>query len=129
MYLDDGWKEFVKDHSLKEAYFLVFKYLGNMHFAVKIFDGTHCEIEDACNVKMKEDPGSCKEEKQYYDYEDSLYPHTSLTKQAPGNSPKKMQLKYSSTRGKNNYAKIIMFLTNPVKIDLLLICFLAKKVG
>ncbi|KAK7291147.1 hypothetical protein RIF29_06061 [Crotalaria pallida] len=40
----NGWKQFVKDHSLKEDDFLVFKYNGESLFDVLIFDGgSFCE--------------------------------------------------------------------------------------
>ncbi|XP_077219244.1 B3 domain-containing protein Os12g0592300-like isoform X2 [Tasmannia lanceolata] len=45
-YLQDGWQEFAKAHSLKVSEFLVFRYDGNMRFSVQIFDKTACERED-----------------------------------------------------------------------------------
>lgn len=43
-YFTNGWQQFVKDHSLKENDFLVFKYNGKSHFEVLIFDGeSFCE--------------------------------------------------------------------------------------
>ncbi|KAK2398498.1 B3 domain-containing protein REM16 [Trifolium repens] len=44
LYFTIGWQQFVKDHSLKENDFLVFKYNGESHFEVLIFDGeSFCE--------------------------------------------------------------------------------------
>jgi len=44
VYFVDGWRRFVKDHSLKENDFLVFKYNGESLFEVLIFDGeSFCE--------------------------------------------------------------------------------------
>ncbi|CAL5205969.1 unnamed protein product [Lathyrus oleraceus] len=44
VYFTNGWQQFVKDHSLKENDFLVFKYNGKSHFEVLIFDGeSFCE--------------------------------------------------------------------------------------
>ena len=44
VYFVDGWQRFVKDHSLKENDFLVFKYNGESLFEVLIFDGeSFCE--------------------------------------------------------------------------------------
>ncbi|XP_077218482.1 B3 domain-containing protein Os01g0723500-like isoform X2 [Tasmannia lanceolata] len=44
-YLQDGWQEFSKAHFLRVSDFLVFRYDGNMHFTVLIFDKTACERE------------------------------------------------------------------------------------
>jgi hypothetical protein len=44
VYFVDSWQQFVNDHSLKENDFLVFKYNGESHFEVLIFDGnSFCE--------------------------------------------------------------------------------------
>jgi hypothetical protein len=44
VYFSNGWQQFLKDHSLKENDFLVFKYNGESHFEVLIFDGeSFCE--------------------------------------------------------------------------------------
>ncbi|XP_039688827.1 B3 domain-containing protein REM16 isoform X4 [Medicago truncatula] len=44
VYFVGGWERFVKDHSLKENDFLVFKYNGESLFEVLIFDGDNfCE--------------------------------------------------------------------------------------
>ncbi|KAJ1419763.1 DNA-binding barrel domain superfamily [Sesbania bispinosa] len=44
LYFTHGWEQFVKDHSLKENDFLVFKYNGESLFDVLIFDGeSFCE--------------------------------------------------------------------------------------
>ncbi|XWS21122.1 hypothetical protein CRYUN_Cryun30bG0028400 [Craigia yunnanensis] len=39
LFFDHGWKFFVKDHSLVENDFLIFKYNGVSHFDVLMFDG------------------------------------------------------------------------------------------
>ncbi|WCJ28139.1 Transcriptional factor B3 family protein [Euphorbia peplus] len=39
----DGWKQFVQDHDLRVADFLVFRYDGDLLFFVFIFDRTTCE--------------------------------------------------------------------------------------
>ncbi|KAK8560535.1 hypothetical protein V6N13_082972 [Hibiscus sabdariffa] len=39
LFFCDGWKTFVKDHSLVENDFLIFKYNGVSHFDVLMFDG------------------------------------------------------------------------------------------
>ncbi|KAE8820243.1 B3 domain-containing protein [Hordeum vulgare] len=42
MYLDRGWKHFVRAYDMGIGYFLVFRYDGNATFAVKVFDTTMC---------------------------------------------------------------------------------------
>ncbi|KAI5016548.1 hypothetical protein ZWY2020_006399 [Hordeum vulgare] len=54
MYLDRGWKQFVRAYHLRHGYFLVFRYEGNAMFTVKVFDTTMCrrryqDDDDASN--------------------------------------------------------------------------------
>ncbi|XP_077218651.1 B3 domain-containing protein Os01g0723500-like isoform X2 [Tasmannia lanceolata] len=55
-YLQDGWQEFAKAHSLRVSDFLVFRYDGNMRFSVLIFDKTACEREDIFTCDSFEEP-------------------------------------------------------------------------
>ncbi|XP_058751167.1 uncharacterized protein LOC131624229 isoform X2 [Vicia villosa] len=52
LYLTHGWQQFVKEHSLKENDFLVFKYNGESLFEVLIFDESLCE-KAACYFVRK----------------------------------------------------------------------------
>uniref|UniRef100_A0A803MCN2 TF-B3 domain-containing protein n=1 Tax=Chenopodium quinoa TaxID=63459 RepID=A0A803MCN2_CHEQI len=45
--LRNGWRDFVKDHSLEEGDFLVFQHVENSLFNVLMFDKTGCEREDS----------------------------------------------------------------------------------
>lgn len=65
-YLDDGWKEFVNGHSLKESHFLIFKYIGGIRFTVQIFDETGCELEDAFTIKPNQEPERIKCRRRYW---------------------------------------------------------------
>ncbi|XP_017969605.1 PREDICTED: B3 domain-containing transcription factor VRN1 [Theobroma cacao] len=47
----NGWQNFVKDHSLADADFVVFRYDGNSTFNVVIFDLSGCEREGSYFVK------------------------------------------------------------------------------
>ncbi|KAL0291723.1 UNVERIFIED_CONTAM: putative B3 domain-containing protein [Sesamum radiatum] len=38
LFLNDGWADFVRDHFLEQGDSLVFRYDGNLHFTVQIFD-------------------------------------------------------------------------------------------
>ncbi|CAL5190356.1 unnamed protein product [Lathyrus oleraceus] len=52
LYFTNGWQQFVKEHSLKENDFLVFKYNGESLFEVLIFDGeSFCEKAACCFVR------------------------------------------------------------------------------
>ncbi|KAF9600019.1 hypothetical protein IFM89_002492 [Coptis chinensis] len=42
-FLQNGWQDFLKDHSLGNFEVLVFRYDGNRHFNVQIYDTTRCE--------------------------------------------------------------------------------------
>ncbi|KAE8808429.1 B3 domain-containing protein [Hordeum vulgare] len=44
MYLDRGWKQFVRAYDLRNGYFLVFRYDDNTMFTVKVFDTTMCRM-------------------------------------------------------------------------------------
>nr|GLL39077.1 B3 domain-containing protein Os12g0591400-like [Ipomoea trifida] len=45
IWLAKGWEEFTKNYSIREGHFLVFRYDGESHFHVLIFDKTASEIE------------------------------------------------------------------------------------
>ncbi|KAE8781600.1 B3 domain-containing protein [Hordeum vulgare] len=66
MYLDRGWKQFVRAYDLRHKYFLVFRYDDNATFAVKVFDPTMCngsrssEYRDRCYVYGSSDSGYSK---------------------------------------------------------------------
>ncbi|KAE8801301.1 B3 domain-containing protein [Hordeum vulgare] len=54
MYLDSGWKQFVRAYDLWHGYFLLFRYDDKAMFTVKVFDTTMCcrcyhDDDDASN--------------------------------------------------------------------------------
>ncbi|OMO74911.1 hypothetical protein COLO4_26426 [Corchorus olitorius] len=51
---DEGWADFVRDHSLECGDFLVFRYDGNLVFDVKVFDPSTCEKETAFHCKCSQ---------------------------------------------------------------------------
>ncbi|KAE8779488.1 B3 domain-containing protein [Hordeum vulgare] len=55
MYLDRGWKQFVRAYDLRHGYFLVFRYDDNATFAVKVFNTTMCRrrYQDDDDAKME----------------------------------------------------------------------------
>ncbi|KAK1273737.1 hypothetical protein QJS04_geneDACA021887 [Acorus gramineus] len=55
LFFENGWQEFVRDHSIKCGDVLVFRYDGDSHFKVKLFDSSGCEREDCFSVKPCED--------------------------------------------------------------------------
>ncbi|KAJ3695072.1 hypothetical protein LUZ60_000449 [Juncus effusus] len=63
-YFTNGWDKFAQDHILKEHEFLVFRYNGNLHFYVLMFDTSACEKEDSfLKEKVSETP-DCREESE-----------------------------------------------------------------
>ncbi|GJZ06675.1 B3 DNA binding domain-containing protein [Tanacetum coccineum] len=55
LYIVDGWAAFVRDHFLENGDSLVFKYDGNLHFTVQIFDQSSCEKETAFSAECHQD--------------------------------------------------------------------------
>ncbi|XP_043713903.1 B3 domain-containing protein Os01g0723500-like isoform X2 [Telopea speciosissima] len=55
-YLEDGWQDFVKDHSIYDYNFLVFGYDGNTCFDVNIFDESACERDYVFSTKPNQEP-------------------------------------------------------------------------
>ncbi|GMI68864.1 hypothetical protein HRI_000555700 [Hibiscus trionum] len=54
VWLQNGWQEFVEFYSLKNGYFLVFKYEGNDTFFILIFDMSASEIEYPCKSHIED---------------------------------------------------------------------------
>uniref|UniRef100_A0A5B7CC39 TF-B3 domain-containing protein n=1 Tax=Davidia involucrata TaxID=16924 RepID=A0A5B7CC39_DAVIN len=94
MFLRDGWPEFLRDHSLGDSEFLLFRYDGNMCFNVQIFDksglerinepvtGAHQEAASSSGKKRRDRPRK--------DHVGSLHPPQSIScKHDPGYGPSK----------------------------------------
>ncbi|KAA8528581.1 hypothetical protein F0562_035936 [Nyssa sinensis] len=47
LFFHDGWAAFVRDHFIEHGDSLVFRYDGNLHFTVQVFDQSACEKEAA----------------------------------------------------------------------------------
>uniref|UniRef100_A0A2C9TZZ9 TF-B3 domain-containing protein n=1 Tax=Manihot esculenta TaxID=3983 RepID=A0A2C9TZZ9_MANES len=56
LFFEHGWKEFVKYHSLEENDILVFKYNGESHFDVLMFNGWSMCEKTACYFLRKHGP-------------------------------------------------------------------------
>ncbi|KAF8405109.1 hypothetical protein HHK36_010007 [Tetracentron sinense] len=56
VWFQNGWQEFVEYHSIRDGHFLVFRYDGNSHFHVLIFDMSASEIEYPFDTKKFEEP-------------------------------------------------------------------------
>ena len=54
LFFDEGWADFVRDHSLEWGDFLVFRYDGDLVFDVKVFDQSTCEKEVAFHCKCSQ---------------------------------------------------------------------------
>nr|XP_043636926.1 B3 domain-containing protein Os01g0723500-like [Erigeron canadensis] len=55
LYILDGWEAFVRDHYLENGDCLVFRYDGNLHFTLQIFDQSACEKETAFSAECHQD--------------------------------------------------------------------------
>ncbi|KAI4994496.1 hypothetical protein ZWY2020_034137 [Hordeum vulgare] len=69
MYLDRGWKQFVRAYDLRYGYFLVFRYDGNAMFTVKVFNTTMCRTRYHNSSNKDEEEQSGEEEEQSRDDE------------------------------------------------------------
>ncbi|KAI3465380.1 hypothetical protein Pfo_022043 [Paulownia fortunei] len=55
LFLNDGWADFVGDHFLEQGDSIVFRYDGDLHFTVQIFDRSMCEKEAAFTAESSQD--------------------------------------------------------------------------
>lgn len=55
LFLNDGWADFVRDHFLERGDAMVFRYDGDLHFTVQIFDQSMCEKEAAFTAESSQD--------------------------------------------------------------------------
>ncbi|CAK9150827.1 unnamed protein product [Ilex paraguariensis] len=59
LFLQDGWPEFLRDHSLGNHELILLTYEGNMHFSIQIFDGSGLErIDESITCKHQETTAS-----------------------------------------------------------------------
>lgn len=61
VWLQKGWKEFAECCSLKQGQFVVFRYEGNSHFHMLIFDETATEIDYHSNSSRGHEYGKFDE--------------------------------------------------------------------
>lgn len=54
LFIHEGWESFVRDHFLEVGDSLVFRYDGNLHFTVQIFDQSSCEKEAAITAQCSQ---------------------------------------------------------------------------
>lgn len=52
-YLQDGWQDFMRFHSLGKNEFLLFRYDGNSHFSVRIYDQSGLERQSESVITGK----------------------------------------------------------------------------
>ncbi|XP_010263794.1 PREDICTED: B3 domain-containing protein Os11g0197600-like isoform X2 [Nelumbo nucifera] len=55
LYFEHGWEVFLSDHSSQFGDFFVFRYDGNLHFTVQIFDQSGCIKEATFRAKCNQD--------------------------------------------------------------------------
>jgi hypothetical protein len=76
-FLQDGWEDFVRDHSLGNFEFLLFRYDGALSFNVQIFDKSACEKEDSFYVEPHQKPIVSHERKVMLPKECEVVDHSS----------------------------------------------------
>ncbi|CAA0830147.1 Unknown protein, partial [Striga hermonthica] len=59
LFFSDGWADFVRDHFLEQGDAIVFRYDGDLQFAVQIFDQSMCEKETAFTAVSSQDLSKC----------------------------------------------------------------------
>ncbi|KAF8410594.1 hypothetical protein HHK36_003126 [Tetracentron sinense] len=58
VWFQNGWQEFVEHYSIRDGHFLVFRYDGNSHFSVLIFDMSASEIMYPPETENFEEPNN-----------------------------------------------------------------------
>ena len=71
VWLQKGWKEFAECYSLKQGHFVVFRYEGNSHFHVLIFDEIATEIDYHSNSSHGHEDGKFDEKYEVPNMEDN----------------------------------------------------------
>ena len=88
------WKEFAECYSLEQGHFVVFKYEGNSHFHVLIFDETATEIDYHSNSSHGHEDGKFDEKYEVPNMEDNDESDTSV--QILANLPLHPKPRYTS---------------------------------
>ncbi|PIA59297.1 hypothetical protein AQUCO_00400295v1 [Aquilegia coerulea] len=63
-FIQDGWQNFLRDHSLGNYEVLVFRYNGDMCFDVQIFDKTGSEKLNGIYIETHQEPGMTRKENE-----------------------------------------------------------------
>ncbi|KAE8100598.1 hypothetical protein FH972_018483 [Carpinus fangiana] len=58
LFLCHGWPAFLRDHFIESGDLLVFRYNGELHFTVQVFDQSACEKEAAFHSECSQDPSN-----------------------------------------------------------------------
>lgn len=107
-FFEHGWEEFLKDHSLEENDFLVFKYRRNSSMDVRMFDGkTSCEKESSYFVRKcvrEVTVGECRANKRMKSSADGEV-HITSPPAAGGTTPEERQRNNSVTPEPKEQAK------------------------
>lgn len=64
LFFNDGWSTFARDHALECGDFLVFRYDGELHFTVQVFDQSACEKEAAFHSQCSQDNTGHKRDRE-----------------------------------------------------------------
>lgn len=55
IYLKEGWREFLEDHSIGDGELMIVRYDGRMQFSIQIFDKNHIERIDFPDTKIQDE--------------------------------------------------------------------------
>nr|XP_011458338.1 PREDICTED: B3 domain-containing protein Os03g0212300-like isoform X2 [Fragaria vesca subsp. vesca] len=55
IYLKEGWREFLEDHSIGDGELLIVRYDGRMQFSIQIFDKNHIERIDFPDTEIQDE--------------------------------------------------------------------------
>lgn len=73
VYLQQGWPEFAKHYGLDRGNLLFFRYKGNSHFSISIYDKTTCEIDYASHSVLYDENRKVASEEETEE-DDSVLP-------------------------------------------------------
>ncbi|CAL5329173.1 unnamed protein product [Camellia sinensis] len=74
-YLQDGWSDFVRNHKVVKDEFLIFRYDGNLHFSVQIYDVNGLERASASFTRKHQGADTSKQGTSAENEIDSLHLH------------------------------------------------------
>ena len=97
VFFKNGWQDFVRDHSVEEGDFLVFKYDGTVLFDVNIFGRSGCRKDESPDIDK-----TITRVKREEDIEEEIDEETEEELTKPPHDYKPMQLEFGNDRTKDS---------------------------